>query len=41
MSENKADSRPEMESDDGLMARIAEGDRNAFEILYGRWSRRV
>jgi len=41
VNENRADSRPEVESDDGLMARIGEGDGKAFEILYSRWSRRV
>lgn len=41
MTEDMHPSWTGTESDDNLMARIGGGDREAFETLYRRWSRRV
>lgn len=41
MTKNPSAPQAGLESDDSLMARIARGEREAFETLYRRWSRRV
>jgi RNA polymerase sigma-70 factor (ECF subfamily) len=38
---NPAEPYEGIETDDALMSRVGRGDREAFETLYRRWSRRV
>jgi len=41
MTGNPAEPYEGSETDDALMSRVGRGDREAFETLYRRWSRRV
>lgn len=41
MTGNPAEPHEGIETDDALMSRVGRGDREAFETLYRRWSRRV
>ena len=41
MTGNPAEPYEGIECDDALMSRVGRGDREAFETLYRRWSRRV
>lgn len=41
MTGNPAEPHEGIETDDALMSRVGRGDREAFETIYRRWSRRV